>query len=146
MIKRVLGIMTIAAVFLTGCVSLVDDMRGVVAVSGAVKGNNTHLAIYFSDDDRHHILKHYRNKKSKKHKKTPPGLAKKNRLPPGLVKQVKRNGHLPPGLEGRGLPEQLSGQLSNLPAGYVRLVVESDIVLINKKTGIVADVMVGVVL
>lgn len=144
MIKRVFGILTIAAVFLTGCVSLVDDMRGVVGVSGAVKGNNTHLAIYFSDDDRHHILKHYRAKK--RHKKTPPGLAKKNKLPPGLKKQVKRNGHLPPGLEGRGLPERLSGQLSSLPAGYARLVVESDIVLINKKTGIVADVMVGVVL
>ena len=34
----------------------------------------------------------------------PPGLAKKDRLPPGLEKQLVRNGTLPPGLQKRLYP------------------------------------------
>lgn len=143
--KSVSVILSIATLVLSGCVGLVHDVRDIVDISGVVKvkGINTSLAIYFSDADRRHIVNYYQGRKSKK---TPPGLAKKGKLPPGLQKQIERNGHLPPGLQGRGLPAALNGSLSNLPEGYVRLVVEKDIVLMNKKTGIVADVMPGIVL
>src|SRR5690606_37311777 len=42
--------------------------------------------------------------KKKGNKSLPPGLAKRDELPPGLAKQLARNGHLPPGLERRNLP------------------------------------------
>jgi len=34
----------------------------------------------------------------------PPGLAKKDRLPPGLEKQLERRGTLPPGLQRKSVP------------------------------------------
>lgn len=142
--KTASGLFCVAVFALSGCAGLVHDMRDVVDVSGVVKvkGKNASLAIYFSDEDRHHIMQYYKGKKGKK---TPPGLAKKRKLPRGLHKQIKKNGQLPPGLQGRGLPGDLNGRLSSPPEGYVRLVIEHDIVLMNKKTGIVADVMVGIV-
>lgn len=47
----------------------------------------------------------------------PPGLAKKERLPPGLQKQLVRNGQLPPGLQKKiqPLPPVLERQLTPLP-------------------------------
>lgn len=148
--KLALFMLSTAIFLLPGCVGL-HDVRDVIDVSGAVKvkGKNASLAVYFSNDDRHHIQGFYSEKKHKhkKHKKTPPGLAKRGgNLPPGLQKQIERNGQLPPGLQGRGLPGDLESRLSRLPEGYVRLVVEKDIVLMNKKTGIVADVMLNVVI
>ncbi|MEE9196375.1 MAG: hypothetical protein V3U44_11070, partial [Alphaproteobacteria bacterium] len=39
-----------------------------------------------------------------KSKQLPPGLAKRQTLPPGLAMQIRRNGTLPPGLAKRNLP------------------------------------------
>ena len=129
---------------LPGCV-LMHDARDVFDVSGAVrvKGENAALSILFSDADRRHVSNYY---KGRKQKKTPHGLAKRDRLPPGLAKQVAVNGQLPPGLQGRGLPGDLERQLSPLPEGYVRLMVDKSIVLLNQKTGIVVDLMADVIL
>lgn len=87
-------------------------------------------------------------KKSKKSKKgLPPGLAKKDQLPPGLEKQLQKNGTLPPGLAKRGLPDDLESQLPAPPEGYERQVVEdAAVVLINKATGKVVDIIKDVVL
>ena len=41
----------------------------------------------------------------------PPGLAKRDTLPPGLERQLQRNGKLPPGLEKRALPDELKRAL-----------------------------------
>lgn len=118
-----------------------------LGVSGGVRaqGNNAALSVYFSSEDRQHILGYYKDA-GKKRKKAPPGLAKKDKLPPGLEKQVVKNGQLPPGLQGRGLPSDLEKRLSPLPAGYVRLEVGRSIVLMNQKTGIVVDLVADVVL
>ena len=89
--------------------------------------------------ERHHH-------KNKKHKGMPAGLAKKKKLPPGLQRQLEKNGELPPGLEGRRLPEELEHKLSPLPRGYVRLLIGSDIVVINEDSRVVIDVMAGITL
>lgn len=71
----------------------------------------------------------------------PPGLAKKDRLPPGLQKQLARNDRLPPGLEKRALPADL---LSRLPAGHPgteRLIVGTDVVLVDAATQVVLDIL-----
>lgn len=53
----------------------------------------------------------------------PPGLARRERLPPGLERQLQRNGTLPPGLQKRvePFPADLDRRLPVLPAGMSRV-------------------------
>lgn len=69
----------------------------------------------------------------------PPGLAKKDDLPPGLQKQIQRNGALPPGLEKkvRQLPYACSDELPNIPGGWERVILSGRILLLNRDRRIV---------
>jgi hypothetical protein len=136
----------VLSVFLAGCVttpaeSPTVESGTIVVESGTVivETEDVSAVIVFSDSDRDKIRRYYSN--MKKTKRMPPGLAKKQELPPGLQKHIAKYGELPPGLEGRGLPQDLEGILSHLPAGFVRLQVGVDVVLLNKKTRIVLDVI-----
>lgn len=72
----------------------------------------------------------------------PPGLAKKDRLPPGLEKQLVRRGTLPPGLQKRlqPCPEELERQLPPPPPDCAHLVIGGHLVLLNRKTNIIVDI------
>ena len=72
----------------------------------------------------------------------PPGLAKKDRLPPGLEKQLERRGTLPPGLQKKlqPCPVELERRLPPPPPGYSHTIIEGHIVLVNRKTWAVLDV------
>ncbi len=72
----------------------------------------------------------------------PPGLAKRQRLPPGLQKHIDRTGRLPPGLEKRELPGDLR-RLLPYHKGRDYRVVGNDIVLIEIATELILDVMQG---
>jgi hypothetical protein len=63
----------------------------------------------------------------------PPGLAKRDRLPPGLEKQVQRNGTLPPGLQKRvqPLPERCEVELPRLPRDWARVILSGRIILLG---------------
>ena len=116
---------------------------GTTVSGGAVyRDDQTHIAVGFNDHDRGVIQDYYRRHGSH----LPPGLAKKSELPPGLRKQVKRNGHLPPGLEGERLPHDLERHLEKLPDDYVRIRVGADIALMNGKTRLIVDVVKDVAL
>jgi hypothetical protein len=56
------------------------------------------------------------------HEGLPPGLAKRESLPPGLERQLRERGKLPPGLDKKlqPLPADLARRLSPLPAGSSR--------------------------
>jgi len=98
----------------------------------------------FRSQDREYITSYY----SKHGKGLPPGLAKKGgNLPPGLEKQLQRNGTLPPGLEKKmePCPVEITRQLPPLPPDYQRSVIGASIVIFNRKTNIVVDVMADVV-
>ena len=71
----------------------------------------------------------------------PPGLAKRDRLPPGLERQLRRNGKLPPGLQKKvtGLPSACSVGLPRLPEGWERVVL-SDRVLILDSARVISDI------
>lgn len=71
----------------------------------------------------------------------PPGLATRDRLPPGLERQIRRNGTLPPGLRMRPLPRALEARLPPPPENCVRVIVGTDIVLMNERTRAVLDVI-----
>jgi len=96
-------------------------------------------SVLFTNQERALILNWFRDHRAG----LPPGLAKRDRLPPGLEKQLQQRGQLPPGLEKRmhPLPFELERQLSGLPAGYVRVVIGASVVLMNQETRIVADII-----
>jgi hypothetical protein len=63
----------------------------------------------------------------------PPGLAKKDRLPPGLERQLQRNGKLPPGLQKRvtALPSGCQVRLPRLPGGWGRVVLGDRVMVLD---------------
>jgi hypothetical protein len=80
-----------------------------------------------------------KNKNKAKNKKMPPGLAKRDELPPGLA----RHHTLPPGLQVRELPADLANQLPELEEGLERIIADESVVLIEKATGRILDVIMG---
>ena len=91
-------------------------------------------ALLFSDRDQRLIRRYYSGRdddggggRGRGKRGLPPGLAKRGGdLPPGLEKQLQRNGTLPPGLQKKvePFPVELSRQLPRLPSGYSRVIVE----------------------
>lgn len=109
------------------------------ATSGRVviKDDDSVVDVRISDHDRS-LIEHYYKKSYKNRKGLPPGLAKRGgNLPPGLAKRDK----LPPGLQGDPLPYELERQLTKLSTSYVRVRVGQDIVLMDRKTRVVFDVV-----
>ena len=72
----------------------------------------------------------------------PPGLAKRDRLPPGLERQLIVNGTLPAGLRGRmqPCPRELEVMLPPPPPNYVHVVVGGNLVMYNRATFQIGDV------
>lgn len=72
----------------------------------------------------------------------PPGLAKRDQLPPGLEKQLVRRGTLPPGLQKRiqPCPPDLERRLPPPPPDSAHVVIGGHIVLLNRKTNLVIDI------
>jgi hypothetical protein len=98
---------------------------------------------YFSPRDRQIIIDYFRG-----YGNLPPGLAKRGgNLPPGLARQLRRNGHLPPGLEKRlvPFPVGLERRLPPLPSVYQRVILGPDVLIVNRKTGAILDILRGVI-
>lgn len=72
----------------------------------------------------------------------PPGLAKKDRLSPGLEKQLRVRGTLPPGLRDyiRPCPEDLLHRLPPPAPDYEHVAIGGRIVLLNRQTSMVLDI------
>ena len=105
----------------------------------------------FLPEERRAIEDYYRGINDKKKPKTkglPPGLAKRGGdLPPGLQKKLERDGQLPPGLQKRmePLPVDLDRRLPRLPENWERVVVERDVILLDRRTNRILDVMENVI-
>ena len=72
----------------------------------------------------------------------PPGLAKRDRLPPGLERQLVVNGTLPPGLRRKmqPCPHELEVMLPPPPPNYRHVFIGGNLVLVNRVSFQVADV------
>ena len=66
-------------------------------------------------------------------------------LPPGVRKQLVTKGRLPPGIARKVLPRALADALSPAQAGYDRMIVGPDVLLVEIATGIIADIIRDVV-
>jgi hypothetical protein len=93
---------------------------------------------YYKDHDREAIRRWYDDHESN----LPPGLAKRDQLPPGLEKQLVRRGTLPPGLQKRlqPCPEDLERRLPPPPPDCAHVLIGGHIVLINRQTSVVVDI------
>lgn len=97
----------------------------------------------FSAHDREVVAGYFSSHSSN----LPPGLAKRGgNLPPGLERQIERNGTLPPGLQKRlqPCPVELERQLAPLPQEYRRGFIGAHLVIFNKNTNLIVDVMKSV--
>ena len=99
-----------------------------------------HLHAYQQSPEWHEYKKD-KGKKKGKHKRLPPGIAKKGTLPPGIAKQLARNGHLPPGLDYQPLPHDLVVQLPPLQPGYRYVIVDDRVMLIQAASNLILDVL-----
>jgi Ni/Co efflux regulator RcnB len=72
----------------------------------------------------------------------PPGFAKRDQLPPGLERQLRVRGTLPPGLRKKMLPcpEELEGRLPPPPRGCAHVVIGGHVVLVNRSSYMVLDI------
>jgi hypothetical protein len=103
---------------------------------------------HFLADERRTIEQYYSRGTKGKAKGLPPGLAKRGgNLPPGLQKHLAKNGQLPPGLQKRlePLPVDLDRQLPSLPEQWERVIVERDVILLDRRTNRILDIIENVV-
>ena len=101
---------------------------------------SVHGSIVFGPRDRDIIRDYYSGRNSN----LPPGLAKRGgNLPPGLQKQLDRNGTLPPGLQKRltPFPEDLERRLPRLPDIYRRGSIGGSVVIVDRRTQRIMDVI-----
>lgn len=83
---------------------------------------------YYEREDRHDL---------------PPGLARRDDLPPGLERQLRVRGELPPGLRRRieRVPEGLERELPPPPRDCEHVIIGGHIVLLNRRTFVVLDII-----
>lgn len=111
---------------------------------GKGKGHNKHGDSddqgdhYYREQDRVAIREWYGSHESN----LPPGLAKRDRLPPGLERQLVERGTLPPGLQKkiRPCPEDLERRLPPPPPDCANVLIGGHIVLLNRRTNLVLAV------
>ena len=77
----------------------------------------------------------------------PPGLAKRQSLPPGLQKQLRERGTLPPGLQKQltPVPPALGGRLPDVPAYYTRYFAGRDLLVVDRRTNRIVSIIPDVI-
>jgi hypothetical protein len=77
----------------------------------------------------------------------PPGLAKRQSLPPGLQKQLRERGTLPPGLQKRLVPVSpvLVARLPPLPSYYARYFLNRDLIVVDTRSNRIARIIADVI-
>jgi len=110
------------------------------APQGKGRGKRAEPLPEFLPEERRIILAYFQKSPGD----LPPGLAKRESLPPGLARQVRRKGQLPPGLQKRlaPFPPELAARLAVLPSGYERAILGHLAIVWSPRTGLVVDVLV----
>lgn len=116
---------------------------------GQGRGHNKHDRDDDDRDDKKAERHYYREHDRELHEwyqghrgHLPPGLAKRDELPPGLQRQLVVRGTLPPGLQKKmqPCPVEVERILPPAPVGYTHTVIGGNIVLVNTRTFLVLDV------
>ena len=140
---RKLALWIVIVSIVTGAPALLGQGRG----KGPSKGTEPQVAatksgvqVGFGIDEQRIIVDWFSEPRNLQG--LPPGLAKREQLPPGLQKQLVRNGHLPPGLEKKiePLPPSLEAKLPRLPDGHQRIFIGGNIILTDKSRSVIIDI------
>jgi hypothetical protein len=101
------------------------------------KGDTTRV-IVVDRDGHHRVIREYAVAGS-----LPPGLAKRDALPPGLRNQLRERGALPPGLQKRlvPVPAPLVGRLPAIPSYYHRYFIGDDLIVIDTRTNRIVTII-----
>ncbi len=91
------------------------------------------LSLRFSSDDLNIVIGWFANNTQ--------AAAANDSLPPGLLRQLRERGHLPPGLAAKPLPPGLAKKLTPAPRGFDHVLIGHDLVLVELATGSIADVI-----
>jgi hypothetical protein len=136
------AVLVLAAAALAASPVLAKQGKGKGHGKGHDKGNSTTVVVVaparvFRSTDRVFITDYYRANPGA----LPPGLAKREGLPPGLEKQLRRNGRLPPGLEKKlvAFPPAIETHLPPCPPDVRRGLIGGIAVMWNSRTGLIVD-------
>ncbi len=93
---------------------------------------------FYGEHDRYEMRHWYREN----YGNLPPGLARRDQLPPGLERQLMVRGTLPPGLRRRiePCPEGLLRELPPPPPNCEHVLIGGHVVLMNRSTYMVLDI------
>jgi hypothetical protein len=97
--------------------------------------NATERAILFTGEDRHTIDQFFRRHAGERNER-----GAKARKEPLLIRE-----RLPRGASTRPLPPALDDQLPPLPAGYARVILGRDVLLVERRSKTILDIMREVV-
>jgi Ni/Co efflux regulator RcnB len=95
---------------------------------------------HYSERDRDYMRGWYHDHERNGH--LPPGLAKRDQLPPGLERQLRVRGTLPPGLRKKMMPvpEEFEQRLPPPPEGCAHVFIGGNVVLVNRSSYVVLDI------
>jgi hypothetical protein len=127
----------LVAILLAPIGASADQGRGRGRGNGRGASKADEAVVIDRDGHRRIVQDYYRNNA------LPPGLAKRDSLPPGLQKQLRERGELPPGLQKRltPVPAPLAARLPGLPAYYDRYFLGSDLVVVDRRSNRIAAVI-----
>jgi hypothetical protein len=102
------------------------------------KHDDSHQTVVFDRDGHVRVIHEYFVAGS-----LPPGLAKREQLPPGLRAQLHERGELPPGLQKRliAVPAPLVVKLPAVPSYYHRYFAGDDLIVVDTRTNRIAYVI-----
>ena len=117
------------------------SMTAIAKEKGHGHGNGkgeSEIEFRYSDHDREALRGWYDGRLGN----LPPGLAKKNALPPGLENQLVVRGTLPPGLRKKmyRCPREVVRLLPPPPPDCRHFFIGGNIVLVNRRTFVVLDI------
>lgn len=119
--------------------ALADQGRGNGKARGEEKAARARDEVVVIDRDGHRrIVRDYYTSNA-----LPPGLAKRESLPPGLRKQLRERGALPPGLREHltPVPPALGGRLPAVPPYYTRYFAGRDLLIVDTRTNRLASII-----
>ena len=128
------GFLAILSLTLSGLPALAKKERETGAPGAQQPGNGSSVSVVFTAVERRLIADYYADPQHA-------GPASDRRLPPGIAKKVARGGALPPGIAKRYLPDDLERRLRPTPPGVTRVVMGSDVLLVEVATGLIYDVI-----
>lgn len=124
----------------------VDAGQGKGKGKGKHKGRNDVDRVVFVDTDRSAVRGWWNDTYGRGN--CPPGLAKKNNgcLPPGQARKRYVVGRrLPSGVIWERVPPVLLPRLTPTRAGYEYVVVDGDVLLMNRTSRLVADAIINII-